>query len=81
MADPHSKKVDAIEREIRSRPGATERIDARTDAMRAKLAKDRDEPVTIPLDPEATLRALLQVEPEPQPDLDTEPEPEVRHSH
>lgn len=32
-----SKPIDSLERKIRSRPGAAERIDARTDAMRSVL--------------------------------------------
>ena len=35
-------------------------------ALKSEL-KDRDEPVTIPLDPEVALRALLAVEPEGGP--------------
>jgi DNA-binding XRE family transcriptional regulator len=40
-----TKKIDSLEREIRSRPGAAERIDARTEAMRTvlRLAKVREE--------------------------------------
>ena len=36
-----SKPIDSLERKIRSRPGATERIDARTDAMRSVLRQPR----------------------------------------
>ena len=36
-----SKPIDGLERKIRSRPGATERIDARTDAMRSVLRQPR----------------------------------------
>jgi hypothetical protein len=37
-----------------------------------EIERDRDEPVKLPLDPEAALRGLLAVDPEPSDDRDAQ---------
>ena len=40
--------------------------------MTAPSERDRDERVSLPLDPEVALRALLKVDPEAEPDDDVQ---------
>lgn len=44
-----------------------------------EIERDRDEPVSLPLDPEAALRGLLAVDPDSKP-ANEQPDPEPTNS-